>query len=440
MRIPSWLEADPSLHPEAVYIEADRFCHQKILLAIGRRTIHTALRLISIYSRWWRAETCAVFLSSRQLRLSRCEGGVVNLSVKEFPLTLCGYIQCRRVLLCVWLTAAVASSQTLQQGELAHSATGHEEVLVVQEGLNQVIVLRKDAVGHQTVIKVGEKPHEVAISKDGRTAYISNFGLLEADHKVGTPGTTISVIDVVQKRERARFILPAGVRTPHGLKIRPGHPNELFTNAEDGREEMVVFNTDNGTVLRTFALLEGVHNFIFSDDGADCYAFTTTGSVVRLNPDDGHILVQTALPKVRGLALTTDHTHLLAGGWGQLLLLNPKDLTVTRTYANLSVGQIFYPSASPDGRSFFLPAVLDGVLLVVDALTGDVRNRIVTGSPLQVVFDGNDAWISNVKIPTSMLPAGASERPGGLVHLDLFSYQFRQIEGTEDANGIAIIR
>ena len=45
MWIPSWLEADPSLHPEAVYIEADRFCHQKILLAIRRRTIHTALRL-----------------------------------------------------------------------------------------------------------------------------------------------------------------------------------------------------------------------------------------------------------------------------------------------------------------------------------------------------------------------------------------------------------
>jgi hypothetical protein len=41
VRIPSWLEADPALHSEAVYIEADRFFHQKILLAIGRRTIHS---------------------------------------------------------------------------------------------------------------------------------------------------------------------------------------------------------------------------------------------------------------------------------------------------------------------------------------------------------------------------------------------------------------
>jgi hypothetical protein len=353
-------------------------------------------------------------------------------------LTLCGFIRCR-LLLCVWLTTSVASAQTLIHSELVHSATGHEGVLVVQEGLNQVTVVRHDAVGRRTVIKVGEKPHEVAISKDGLTAYVSNFGLLEANHKVGTPGTTISVIDVAQKREMTRFKLPPGAAGPHGLKIRPAHLDELFTNAEVGREEMVVFSTDSGMVVRSFALPEGVHNFIFSDDGADLYAFTMTGSVIRLDAEEGHILAQTALPKVRGLAWTADHMHLLAGGQGQLLLLNPKDLTVSRTYANLPVGQIFYPSASPDGRSFFLPAVLDGVVLVVDALTGDVRHRIVTGSPLQVVFHANDAWISNVKIPSSMLPAGADERGGDLVRLNLSSFQIRHIEGTEDANGIAII-
>jgi hypothetical protein len=31
-RIPSWLEAAPSLHSEAVYIEADRFFHRDIYL------------------------------------------------------------------------------------------------------------------------------------------------------------------------------------------------------------------------------------------------------------------------------------------------------------------------------------------------------------------------------------------------------------------------
>jgi hypothetical protein len=150
------------------------------------------------------------------------EGGVADSVRCGDCLRLCDFTW-RRLLLCIWLITSVATAQTLIHSELVHSATGDEEVLVVQEGLNQVTVLRQDAVGARTVIKVGEKPHEVSISKDGLTAYVSNFGLLEANHKVGTPGSTISVIDVAQKREMTRFKLPPGAGGPHGLKIRPAH-------------------------------------------------------------------------------------------------------------------------------------------------------------------------------------------------------------------------
>ena len=126
------------------------------------------------------------------------------------------------------------------------------QIIVVQERLNQVVIFRKDRPQDRTVIQVGEKPHEVEVTGDGETAYVSNFGLLEADHKVGVPGSTISVIDVKRKRERLRFVLPDGARAPHGLKIRPGYSNELFTNTEEGLEEMVVIDATSGAILRTF--------------------------------------------------------------------------------------------------------------------------------------------------------------------------------------------
>jgi outer membrane protein assembly factor BamB len=171
----------------------------------------------------------------------------------------------------------------------------------------------------------------------------------------------------------------------------------------------------------------------------DCYAFTTAGEIFRMDPDTGRIISQTSIPNVRGLAWTSDHSHLLVGARGQVLLLKPQDLTVSRTFTDLSVGQTFYPVATPDGRSLLVPAVLDGVLLVMDAKTGEVRKRIATGSPLQAAFDAKYAWISNVKVPTSMLPPEETGRLGGLIRLDLSTFEFQVIANTEDANGIAVI-
>lgn len=335
---------------------------------------------------------------------------------------------------------AIASGAIIEAPAMNQSGVdSHGQVLVVQESLNRVVLLPKARPEDRTIINVGEKPHEVELSTDNRSAYVSNFGLLEANHKIGTPGNTISVIDVVQKRERTRFKLPDGRRAPHGLKIRPQHPGELFTNTEEGTEDMVVLNADSGAIVRSFPLPLGIHNFIFSADGSDCYAFAPSGNVFRLDPTTGHILAQAAIPNVRGLAWTSNHSHLLVGAREQVLLLTPQELTVARTIADLSVGQTFYPAASSEGSIFLVPAVLDGVLLIVDANTGQVRKRIATGSPLQAIFDGRYAWVSNVKVPASMLAPGKPERSGALIRLDLSNFQFQRIADTEDANGIAII-
>lgn len=58
-------------------------------------------------------------------------------------------------------------------------------------------------------VPVGDFPHEVVLSADGRTAYVANYG-------AQTPGSSLSVIDLEAKKEIRRVDLTPLLR-PHGL-------------------------------------------------------------------------------------------------------------------------------------------------------------------------------------------------------------------------------
>ncbi len=317
-----------------------------------------------------------------------------------------------------------------------------DTVLVVQEGLGRVVVFSADDPGHRSAVEVGEKPHEIELTGDGRTAYVSNFGLLEANHKAGTPGTTISVIDVSARRERGRIHLPEGFTAPHGLKLRPPLGAELFTNAEEGTEGMVVFDADTGSVLRTFPLPPAVHNFVFRADGAELFAFTLKGEVCRVDAESGEVLARVQAGSPRGLAWTADSGFLIASGRGELLLLDPETLEVRKRIGGLGCGQIFYPACTADGRWILAPAVLDGVLLAIDAGSGRVMHRVETGSPLLLVItpDSARAWVSNVCIPEGMFGPQTVACSGGVVCVDLRTFEATPVADLPDANALAIVR
>ena len=313
-----------------------------------------------------------------------------------------------------------------------------QTVLVVQEGLNQVTLFSAINPAERKVIAVGNKPHEVELTPDGRTAFVTNFGLLEANHKEGSPGHTISVLDVARREERTRWNLPALSSAPHGLKLRPPKYGELFTNAEEGDGHMAVFDAGSGMVLRTFALPAGVHNFVFNRDGSALFAFTMGGEVLRIDPESGKVLARVGTGSPRGLAWTADGQSLMVSGKDEVLLLDPTSLAVVRRMANLGVGQVFYPAATPDGKWILAPAVVDGVVVVIDAATGAVARRIETGSPLLVSFVGSQAWVSNVKVPAGMFGPSTVPKDGGVVAVDLTTFETRAVASIVDANGLVV--
>jgi YVTN family beta-propeller protein len=72
-------------------------------------------------------------------------------------------------------------------------------------------------------IPVGDDPHEVVASTDGKTAYVSNYGF-GAFH-------TLCVIDLINQKQ-VRFIDLGALRGPHGLQFALG---KVFFTAEAAR-------------------------------------------------------------------------------------------------------------------------------------------------------------------------------------------------------------
>jgi hypothetical protein len=74
VRIPSWLEAEPLLHPEAAYIEADRFFPSKICLQSGdgpyiwqRFATDRAIWHVAINKSFWPAQYFTIAVQERFL-------------------------------------------------------------------------------------------------------------------------------------------------------------------------------------------------------------------------------------------------------------------------------------------------------------------------------------------------------------------------------------
>lgn len=63
-------------------------------------------------------------------------------------------------------------------------------------------------------IPTGEGPHEMAVSADGRLAFVANYGSR-------TPGNTLSVFDLVAQKELHRVDLGV-LRRPHGIYVADG--------------------------------------------------------------------------------------------------------------------------------------------------------------------------------------------------------------------------
>ncbi len=298
-------------------------------------------------------------------------------------------------------------------------------------------------------IRLGYRPHEIAVAPDGRTAYVSNFGLHDYDLTTGHAGNSVSVIDIPNRCESHRLYTCTDkfqCWAPHGVKLSPDG-RHLFVNVERaaGREpsgegsKMLVFDITTREIVRTFAmprvaghdepkhaygLPRGSHNFVFSPGGRDIWIFSGVGGITRIDPRNGKPTghLKDFRGAVRGLTFTGDG-QLLVSATNEISLVDPARLRVTRRISNLGVTQLLYSDITPDGRYVLAPAVWESQVVVVDLARGKVVARIPTGvDPVHVVVapnhrsayvtHGRGRWCIEIELATWRITRQIATRGG----------------------------
>src|SRR6476646_3553910 len=115
------------------------------------------------------------------------------------------------------LAAAVLSTCVVL---VAQSSSGR--LLVLNKEDATFVVVNPDSGAIAATVPVGQGPHELVASTDGKYAFASNYGSGPA------PGHTISMIDIGAKKELRR-IDTAPLSRPHGLAFASG---KLYFTAE----------------------------------------------------------------------------------------------------------------------------------------------------------------------------------------------------------------
>jgi YVTN family beta-propeller protein len=263
-------------------------------------------------------------------------------------------------------------------------------LVVNQEGtLATVDPATKKVVG---VVRVGESPREVAVSSDGKLAFVSNYGTPSQS------GSTISVIDLAAQKEIRRVDLGA-LRRPHGLAFSGG---KLYFTAETnkilGRYDPATNHIDwlLGTGQNTTHIVE------LSSDGSVIFtANIGSDSISMIEPAGVMNWNETIIPVGKGpegFDITPDGKQLWVANSasGNISVIDVANKRVVHTF-NVQTKRPSRLKFTPDGRLVLITDLDAGELLIFERETRKELKRMKLGKQtagILITPDSSRAYVA----------------------------------------------
>lgn len=289
------------------------------------------------------------------------------------------------------LTGAQQATQT--PAAKASAPAGEAALLVLNKTDNTLAIVDPAALKVLARVPVGEGPHEVVASADGRTAYVGNYGTQQV------VGSSLSIIDIAARKETKRVDLGA-LRRPHGIVEAGG---KIYFTAEANR---AVARYDPATDKVDWLMGTGEsvsHMLVITPDAKKIYtANMLSNTVTALNVGGAPVppnITQIAVGKTpEGIGISPDGREVWAANRadGTVSVIDTATNKVVETLAKFS--QLpFRVAFTPDGKRVLIPDPVGGELIVFDAATRKETGRIkIEGGTvgIAVAADSRRAYVA----------------------------------------------
>src|SRR5258706_9386165 len=285
------------------------------------------------------------------------------------------------------LAAAILAMTTVL---VAQSASGR--LLVLNKDDATFVIVNPDSGAVLGTVPVGQGPHELVASTDGKYAFASNYGTGPA------PGHTISMIDIAARKELRRIDV-APLSRPHGLAFANG---KLYFSAEADKK-IARYDPATDKIDWQFETGQNATHMVLPTKDAKMF-FTSniaSDSVSAIEQSAGGAWTQTVIPVGKGpegLDLSPDGRELWSAssrdGGVSIVDVGTKKVTQTIPLGTKRSNRI---KLTPDGK-FALVSDLDaGDLVVVDAAARKEIKRIALGRMPEGILippDGTRAFVA----------------------------------------------
>lgn len=241
-------------------------------------------------------------------------------------------------------------------------------------------------------IPTGEGPHEIAVSDDGKLAFVANYG-------ARTPGNTISVIDLIAQKELRRVDLGA-LRRPHGIAFADG---KVWFTAE-GNKLIARYDAAANQIDWVLGIGQnGTHMLVFSKDRSQLFTSNIQSDSVTLlqrsSDPSGWTAINIPVGKgPEGGDVSPDRREFWAAnsGDGSVSIIDTAAKKVVQTL-DVRTKRTNRLKFTADGKLVLISDVSDNGLVILDAASRKEVKRLNLGRQPEGILippDGARAYIA----------------------------------------------